>query len=164
MYSYYDIFIDLDGVMVNFEKKLRDLGYSPELIKRDPHKDEFWSFIDKSTREGMKFWSDMLPMNDAFVLWDFVKNYSPTILTSTGGVDAGCSQKNEWVNKYLGYYPVVCVNSSEEKANYAHENAILIDDRSKSILPWESAGGIGILHKNAENSIAQLKDILGDAN
>ena len=165
MYYYYDIHVDLDGVLVNFEQKVRDLGYSPELIKADPMKDQFWGYISKGVGTGgLKFWSDMYPMDDALELWDFIKNYSPTILTSAAGIFGGCEQKNEWVNKYLGYCPVVCVNDSAEKANYAHENAILIDDRSKSIIPWESAGGIGILHKSAVNTIHQLKEILGDIN
>ena len=39
------------------------------------------------------------------------------------------------------------------------ENAILIDDFASNIKRWEAAGGIGILHKNANDTIQQLKKL-----
>ena len=45
------------------------------------------------------------------------------------------------------------------KSNYAKENAILIDDFASNIKRWEAAGGIGILHKNANDTIQQLKQL-----
>ena len=36
---------------------------------------------------------------------------------------------------------------------------LLIDDHSKNIAQFKSAGGIGVLHKSASQSIKQLKEI-----
>ena len=49
-----------------------------------------------------------------------------------------------------------------EKQKYAKKNGvpnILIDDWKKNIVEWEAAGGIGILHKSASATIAQLKKL-----
>jgi hypothetical protein len=45
------------------------------------------------------------------------------------------------------------------KAAYAKPNHILIDDREKSIQPWREAGGIGILHTSAADTISQLQKL-----
>jgi hypothetical protein len=45
------------------------------------------------------------------------------------------------------------------KAEYAEPNAILIDDQPKSIDPFIAAGGIGILHTSAANTIKELKKL-----
>jgi len=36
----------------------------------------------------------------------------------------------------------------------------LIDDLPRNIDPWIEAGGIGILHKNTEDTIKKLKKII----
>ena len=48
-----------------------------------------------------------------------------------------------------------------EKAKFAGKNHILIDDLEKNITAWEAAGGIGILHKNANDTINTLIDKYG---
>ena len=42
---------------------------------------------------------------------------------------------------------------------YANEHSILIDDMQKNIDQWKAAGGIGILHTNAKDTIKKLKDL-----
>ena len=49
---------------------------------------------------------------------------------------------------------------SVRKAAFAHKKAVLIDDRDKNIDCWVEAGGIGILHTTADNTIKQLNDII----
>ena len=48
---------------------------------------------------------------------------------------------------------------AHQKKDYANENSILIDDRSKNIDQWRAAGGIGILHINAASTIEKLKEL-----
>jgi hypothetical protein len=45
------------------------------------------------------------------------------------------------------------------KQKYAGENKILIDDRADNISDWKNAGGIGILHKTANQTINELKQL-----
>ena len=48
-----------------------------------------------------------------------------------------------------------------DKKNYATDDrgqpAILIDDHIKNIKEWQAAGGFGIHHTSAANTIAKLK-------
>jgi len=46
---------------------------------------------------------------------------------------------------------------SKDKQNYLKDHDILIDDREQNIQRWVEAGGIGILHTSAENTIRQLQ-------
>ena len=48
---------------------------------------------------------------------------------------------------------------AHQKKDYANENSILIDDRSKNIDQWRAAGGIGILHTDAASTIEKLKEL-----
>ena len=100
-------------------------------------------------------------MGDAMTLWNYVKHNNPTILTAQGNPAYGAeSQKRKWIaEKFGSNVPVIVTRKSDEKAQYAAPNRILIDDRDKSIGPWTAAGGIGILHKNAADTIRQLKEL-----
>jgi hypothetical protein len=48
------------------------------------------------------------------------------------------------------------VDSAQHKKNYAWTNKILVDDYDKNIRAWRGAGGVGILHKNARQTIKEL--------
>jgi hypothetical protein len=104
----------------------------------------------------------MDPMPDAFVLWDHIKKYGPIILSATGHVHTAPTEKREWVKRHLGITAAataILVSSAADKARYATPGSILIDDRAKAIDPWIAAGGIGILHTSAEDTIAKLKEM-----
>ena len=49
--------------------------------------------------------------------------------------------------------------SGSQKAAFAYEGSVLIDDRKKNIDAWENAGGIGILHTSAKETINALKEL-----
>jgi hypothetical protein len=51
------------------------------------------------------------------------------------------------------------LSKAENKKDYARPNSILIDDNVKNIADWIGAGGIGILHTSAEDTIKQLKKL-----
>ena len=46
-----------------------------------------------------------------------------------------------------------------EKYIYAKPRHILIDDTPEKIKGWTNAGGLGILHRNAGDSINEIKQI-----
>jgi hypothetical protein len=51
---------------------------------------------------------------------------------------------------------ILIVPSATDKQKFSGKNQILVDDYAKNIKSWNAAGGIGILHKNAQDSIKQL--------
>ena len=159
------IYVDLDGVAADFAAGVRKLvpsfmeGSTENNKKLDR---EMWTAISKHQKAGNKFWYELPPMEDAFVLWEFVKPYNPQILTATGNPSFGAGpQKLEWVAKYFGSDVVVnIVQRSADKATFATPNSILVDDKLKAIEPYRSAGGIGVHHTSALDSIEQIKQIL----
>ena len=84
------------------------------------------------------------------------------ILTAAGVVNRELVvyDKNEWIKRYVDPSVVVtCTMSGSQKAAFAYEGSVLIDDRKKNIDAWESAGGIGILHTSAKETIETLKEL-----
>jgi len=149
------ILADLDGVLTDFSKQLCELLDKP--LDRDydfGNDPKVWAKISKA---GKEFWSEMEFMPDGRELWDAIKKYDPTILSSPTRHPSSIEGKKIWLKKNLPGVPYI-IESKKEK--YAKKDAILIDDREKNIKKWEDAGGIGILHKNAEDTIKKLNKIM----
>jgi len=162
----YKIFCDMDGVLVDFirgVKELIDDDYSEEAYDRDPKvRKRMWDAVKKYSKGDGDFWLELEEMPDARVLWDYIKVHDPEILTATGhSVKTAGDQKKEWIVDHLGSDIKVNVvaESGEKGPKFAGDNRILIDDKKKSIDPWVKAGGIGILHTSAANTIKQLKEL-----
>jgi hypothetical protein len=85
------------------------------------------------------------------------------ILTAAGTVNREIvvRDKIEWIREHINpYWTVIPTFKGSQKAAFAHKKAVLIDDRDKNIELWVEAGGIGILHTTADNTIKQLNDII----
>lgn len=159
--------------MVNFLKKAIEVsGINPEQDGKDATNKElrrdFWKRITAYVKAGNKFFEVMDPMDDAFVLWTYLKGVSeskgiPLVINSaTGHVLGAAQEKRNWVCKHLGddvANTARFVRDGANKAQYASATTVLIDDRQKVITPWKAAGGIGVLHTSAEDTIRQLKEL-----
>lgn len=151
------IYCDLDGVLANFKKKaIEATGIDPDDASK---KDEFWKELRSYSNKGHKIWKDLELLPDAMELWNFIKPFNPIICTASGGFPNAEKEKRAWVSEHLGNPKVIVVTHSKDKSEHADEQSILIDDLSKSIDPWKSKGGIGILHKSAAGTIKELKKI-----
>lgn len=150
------IFLDMDGVVADFEKGVENLTGRKFNSFSD---DEMWAVIKAAEKDGYRHWLELPKMKDADKLYKYVKKYPHEFLTSTGTWKEEQVQKEkvQWAKKYYMGVKINFTNSSKLKAKWAKPYHILIDDREKSIRPWVAAGGIGILHKNANDTIKQLK-------
>lgn len=159
----YRIFCDLDGVIVDFNKFAKDhIGVRPDDRDNKGVKRDFWKKVNLLVKEGKPFYGAMDPTPDAPQLWEYIAKYYPTILSATGHVRTAKVEKRDWVKRHLGDTAAgmaIFVLAASDKAQYAAPNHVLIDDREKAIDPWVAAGGIGILHTSAYNTINQLKEI-----
>ncbi|KKM77355.1 hypothetical protein LCGC14_1370950 [marine sediment metagenome] len=155
----YKLFVDLDGVLVDWHRTLRELTGIENL--NDLPKKEFWRAVGIAAKKGRKLWYESEKTHDADQLWDYVKGYDPTILTAGAtSIKSSYQEKRDWVRDNLGSeWKVIVVDGGREKYKYAAPNHILIDDRSVSVDPWVDAGGIGILHTSAKNTIENLKEL-----
>lgn len=154
----YKVFVDLDGVLVDFDAGVEALfGRKPD----DLPPPVLWSRLAKTPG----FYDTLEWMADGRTLWDFVKQFEPTILT---GLPRGAwaePQKRAWCARELGEAVPVITCLSKEKADKAKASVaegivpILIDDRESLRESFEAAGGIFVFHTRAEESIAALRKL-----
>lgn len=129
-------------------------------VRKDPkQKKEFWKRLANVANQGIKIWEEMPFMHDGLVLWHHIKPLDPTILSATGHMKVAPIEKHAWIKKHLGDIPTILVRDAVDKAKYATPNGVLIDDTPKAINAWVAAGGIGVLHINAQDTIHQLREL-----
>lgn len=147
------LYLDMDGVLANFDKKYRSL---------DPHKEDKVRFRDAVLIH--RIFEDLEFMPDTQELLNHVsklRGITVEILTSMGTYDTirgeqAKTQKLHWLNKKNIPYKANFVRTKHEKAQYATPESILIDDSVGCVSPFIAKGGHGILHKHASESIRIL--------
>jgi len=155
------IFLDQDGVLADFESGLtKALGYKVDLkSKHDVYEAE------KRKLTAQRLFRNLEPLPDAWKLVDFCMNSGihTEILTAAGTVNRTLVVKDkiDWIRRYIHpQWTVIPTFKGTQKAAFAHKKAVLIDDRQRNIDCWVEAGGIGILHKTADETIEQLNYII----
>lgn len=159
----YTIYCDMDGVLCDFEARFEHFtGLSPdqyrvEMTKKYGEKkvDEiFWDVIDHQV--GIRFWRGMPWMPEGKDLWAYIKQYKPTLLTAPSWHKSSTEGKTLWVEDHIPGTPII-FKQAKQKANLAGPNIILIDDREDTIMSWKAKNCIGILYKNTDQTINELK-------
>ena len=159
----YKIFVDMDGVVADFDQRFIDLsGMLPKEYENKYGKNAFWDFIDEKNK--LKFWIGIPQMSDAQSLMDYVSQYDYEMLTSPSIKKQSLMGKGLWIKNHTnkGLFklkPKVNYRFAKNKVEFAAPNHILIDDKASTINSWNAAGGVGILHTSAANTISQLKKL-----
>lgn len=156
----YKIYCDMDGVLTNFEGQfMHYAGMTPEEYTDKHGAAAMWELID--VKIGLVYWSKMPWMSHGKELWNFIKDYSPEVLTSPSRDDVSRLGKNIWIKDNLTPTPKVVFSLASEKQQYATPSAILIDDKDSTIAEWTAAGGIAIHCKNGDSAdvIKQLREL-----
>jgi hypothetical protein len=112
-----------------------------------------------------KRWDLMDWMPDGRKLWEALKPYSPVILTQLmmDVWEISRHEKRIWVDREIGPdVEVIVVHGEDGKFPYSGPGHVLIDDSIVHKEPWEKRGGIFILHKSADESIAALRAVVGE--
>ena len=149
----YKIYCDMDGVLVDFDKGYKELTGTEASF--DTPKEEFWEPI---TKAGAAFWIRLKWMPDGKQLWDYIKPYNPDLLSAPSREESSKIGKRVWVKRELPGVKLI-LRQAERKQEFSTPNSILIDDRADNIQRWKDAGGIGIIHTSAADTIQQLKDL-----
>jgi len=146
------IFIDLDGVLADFDGLASIIfGMIPQEFEDKYGSEAFW----KKLQDFGPFFTSLRLMPDALDLWDFCEPYNPIILTGCPRGKWAQPQKIKWVKDKLNTDRIItCL--SKEKRNFAKQGDILIDDFLKYQHLWLEIGDF-IHHTSAENSIEELK-------
>lgn len=146
------IFVDMDGVLADFDSHYESVfGVRP---------DKWLDNADwKKVREYKDFYLNIPPMVDLPLLWAYLAQFDPIILTGVpSSVEEAASNKIAWVRKNLGDTEIRCC-LSREKYLHCEPGDVLIDDWEKHKDKWVSAGGIWITHRNAIDTIRELAAI-----
>ena len=153
----YTIYSDMDGVLVDFNKRFKRFsdGISPTEYEQKFGKDKFWELVDGV---GVRFWVGMDWMSDGKQLWNYIKEYNPTLLSSPSRSNHSRMGKRIWRKRNLPSTKLILAQAAN-KQNYADPDSILIDDRESNVDQWIKAGGIGILHTDTASTINKLKEL-----
>ena len=160
------IYLDMDGVLADFERGVRELcNFEAEKTQdEDPVRDELmWAEIKKIDH----FYSKLEPLPGAKELFDLIYGkYGEKCEILTGipkarrGIKHSAEDKTEWVRRILSETVKVNTVFKAEKKNFvAGKGSVLIDDLEKTIIEWRESGGTGILHTDPESTLAQLKEL-----
>lgn len=100
-------------------------------------------------------------MPDGRELWEYIKGFSPTLLSQLPDENhARCTpQKKVWAARELGPgVPVIVVLKSVGKSGYSAPGAFLIDDGfAQHAQPWSAKGGSYIHHIDTRRTLEQLR-------
>ena len=142
------IFLDLDGTLARFNVR---------------------NALDRfATEEG--FFAKLLAYKGIELINEMAKAGNVYIISASPNKQAD-NDKMFWIEKYLNNVPMenrlIC-RCGENKAEYLKskglqidKNSYLLDDYTKNLIEWESAGGVGIkrLTKVADNSTGKWKGL-----
>lgn len=158
------IFLDLDGLFANFEKRVVQVT-----------KDHYWrrdgNAIWKPIQQVPNFFRSLEVMKGSLeILAAILDNYpieKVQVLTAlprpTGLLHTAAEDKEWWVKQYM--LPGLKVNTVEggvNKGKWARDNpgALLIDDYNRNIEVWHECGGVGLQHTDVDSTLEKLK-VLG---
>lgn len=150
----YKIYCDLDGVLTDFIRGYYELT-GIDISGQFHDSENFWEPINNA---GYDFWINLKWTKDGRKLWNYIKKYNPEILSSPSRQNDSRVAKHDWVKRELPGVHLI-LRSPNHKKEFADKNSILIDDRTSNIKSWNEAGGIGILHTTADETIKQLKNL-----
>lgn len=153
----YRIFLDMDGVLVDFDQQFKDLtGMMPREFESKYSTEEFWEKIDSA---GVGFWRGMKWMPGGEALYNRAAQHDHFLLSSPSRSEISKIGKRLWRRDKTPNTKLYLARSYN-KRKFAAPNHILIDDRADNIQQWRDAGGIGILYKSADQVNTEL-DKLG---
>ena len=163
--SEYKVYLDMDGVLADFDKRFKDLsGIGPSEFESKYGKNKFWDFIDEEHK--VSFWVGIEPMPGAADLVNAVKDYNYELLTSPSVKKQSYLGKILWVRNHTGDIFPSKPRINFKKAKEKHEiksqlskTDILIDDREDTIGRWNAAGGTGIVYKNISQVLNDLAEL-----
>ena len=158
------LYLDMDGVIANFEKRYHELfDQTPEEGRDRKEFGNNWPiFVKGNNFSNLEKW----PGADELlkVVADYhKKGVKVEILSSSGGQKFHgevTAQKISWLKKHGISYKANIVPGRKHKKDWATPDTILIDDTPDVIEDFNKAGGIGILHKDLGETLKKLKSVL----
>lgn len=156
------IYIDLDGVLADFDKQWEDL--TDQYGIKAPAKPPFFQTVLKANPQ---FWYDMPKMAQCDNLVQWASRWGFNILSKPVPSDPNCVPgKIHWVKTNLRHQPAQILLKLDKSpwAVDADGPNILIDDRTSNTVPWAAKGGHAMLYspERHEEIIRACTKLLGE--
>ncbi|MBR4344426.1 MAG: hypothetical protein IKP88_17295 [Lachnospiraceae bacterium] len=162
------IYFDMDGVLADFERGIREICKTEPVGQNAEKKDEeaedlMWSKVKKAGH----FYDLLEMMPGAGEMFNMIyEKYGDRCEILTGipspkrEIFCAAEDKINWVRRLLSDKIIINTVLRKEKKNFCTgKDCILIDDYAKNITEWTAIGGTGILFKDSAETIKQLKDM-----
>lgn len=151
------IFIDLDGVLADFEQ-----GYLDNFGHAHNSVNQFLMWRNITSKED--HWQTLPRMAQFETLWGYVNQFNPIVLTGCprSGYNAAVEGKKLWCSEHLGdNIEVITCFSRHKPKHMITAGDILIDDLEKNCDRWTEAGGVALRYTgdNAGEIINKLGDL-----
>lgn len=176
------VFLDLDGVLVDFAKGIKtkfDMEY-PKVRIPDHQFEEFHlELFGKIRTEGVNFWKTLEPMPGAIRMFKYFESkvsvlniltaWPHTFHNRSDQLSASLGKKF-WVESNLdermSRRTIVCYakDKHHQVNRFPKDINVLVDDMKDNIERWESVGGVGILHMSPEETILEFERRVLNAN
>lgn len=151
------IYLDLDGVMADFDKYFLDT-FGVESHKLDDP--TLWKLINGHEN----FFLNLPLMEGALDFFRSIEHLPVSILTACpkSNYTSAAMQKRRWVYKHLSKdVTVIPMMGGKNKCLFMHAPGdVLIDDFEKNCIPWAEHGGFAIHHKDFETTNHNLDIVL----
>lgn len=141
------VFIDMDGVVADFDKHIVDVYGKTMEQMTNKEKDRFWD----SECVAYRFFANAPVIDEGCSLVINLRSsgFDVSFLTSTGGqlqhIDIA-KQKLDFLHR-IGFVdvPVAFATGTKSKAMFASPDRVLVDDRQKVVDAFRENGGIAHL-------------------
>ena len=157
------LYLDMDGVVADFDEyAARTLGIPPS---SGIYPNEVWYKLASNAR----LYRDLIKTTYAdelvFQCSTIAKQhgYDLKFLTAVpkgNDVPWAFYDKVIWAQKHFSGIPVMFGPFSKDKHVHCQAGDILIDDRASNIDEWRAAGGLAILHKDYNDTMTQLNQLI----
>jgi hypothetical protein len=155
----------MDGVLADFNKRYKEL-FGTGAAGEDRDRKNFSKNWKEFIRLEQFATLDTFPGKEE--LYNFVSKLPVRleILSSTGGIpfhSEVSEQKSLWLKNQGIDIPKNFVPGRKVKKYYAFQGNLLIDDTPDVVEAFNDAGGIAILHKDVNETISKLKELIDES-
>lgn len=145
------LYLDMDGVLSNFEKAYRAM-WNEFTFDRQRFRE---AVMQREIFRTLELMPNALSFIEGVKKIERLYGLNVEILTSTGTHNSemkllGIQQKTDWLKSHGITWKPNFVSSKPEKSKYAGPYNLLVDDHIGCINPFREKGGIGFLHVDAE--------------
>jgi 5'(3')-deoxyribonucleotidase len=148
---------DLDGVLADFRKRFVEIaGQTPDTFTVD----EMWARVASVP----EFFLRLDVAADAMEMFALARTLGEvrilTAIPRKSTYPDAAEEKRRWVAQHFGEIPVTVVQYARQKADHARPGDVLVDDAADNVRRWIEAGGTGIVHVSAAQTMPLLLSAL----